>query len=590
MKKNQSPKKARARTKGDKLGLALSGGGFRAAFFHIGVLAQMAELGWLRRVEVISTVSGGSIIGALYYVHVKKLLEEKPDAEISDEDFRAIVARLETDFLAAVQKNIRMRTFQNFFKNLRMRRADYSRSDRLGELYDEHFYRPAFDPNRDSMIAMRELKIFPKGDKADFYPLKDNAPRAAKVPILLINATTLNTGHNWRFEASRMGEPPRTSPAAMEIDKNLRFRRPAAYEDVTPKQQDFELGLAVAASACVPGLFHPLAVSELYLYTRVQLVDGGVHDNQGVQGLVDMDCTHFIISDASGQMDDDPDPATKIAGVVGRTNSILMDRVREEQLIRKLEEDESRVALMHLRKGLSATAVSWIGADDAVAEEPKPERQSRIAAEDFGVKQEVQLLLSKIRTDLDSFTEVEAYSLMADGYLMSRDELRRLSETAVRIVKKKENAGASWRFLRIAPWLSNPTDGYKKQLDVGSELVFKIFRLSRTVTIVTIVIIAGLCLGALIVWMDDIVALFKTSFTVWKLALTLAVLALGFIPKLSQTFKILRFLRAPAEYMGRVLLRALPSAIASLFVWIHLYVYDKLFLRQGKLERLRPPA
>lgn len=49
-----------------KLGLALSGGGFRAAFFHIGVLARLAELGMLRHLKVISPVSGGSILGALY--------------------------------------------------------------------------------------------------------------------------------------------------------------------------------------------------------------------------------------------------------------------------------------------------------------------------------------------------------------------------------------------------------------------------------------------------------------------------------------------------------------------------------------------
>ena len=49
----------------EKWGLALSGGGFRASFFHLGVLARLAEMDLLRRVEVISTVSGGSIIGAL---------------------------------------------------------------------------------------------------------------------------------------------------------------------------------------------------------------------------------------------------------------------------------------------------------------------------------------------------------------------------------------------------------------------------------------------------------------------------------------------------------------------------------------------
>jgi len=57
-----------ARPAAPKLGLALSGGGSRAAFFHIGVLASMAEVGLLRQVEVISTVSGGSIVGALYYL------------------------------------------------------------------------------------------------------------------------------------------------------------------------------------------------------------------------------------------------------------------------------------------------------------------------------------------------------------------------------------------------------------------------------------------------------------------------------------------------------------------------------------------
>ncbi|MDX6505858.1 MAG: hypothetical protein QOG06_502, partial [Gaiellaceae bacterium] len=74
-----------------KLGLALSGGGHRAAFFHIGLLARLAELGLLRPIQVISTVSGGSIVGALYYLHVKNLLESKADAEIADEEYDELV-------------------------------------------------------------------------------------------------------------------------------------------------------------------------------------------------------------------------------------------------------------------------------------------------------------------------------------------------------------------------------------------------------------------------------------------------------------------------------------------------------------------
>ena len=50
--------------KATKLGLALSGGGFRATAFHLGVLKRLRELGILGKVSVVSTVSGGSIAGA----------------------------------------------------------------------------------------------------------------------------------------------------------------------------------------------------------------------------------------------------------------------------------------------------------------------------------------------------------------------------------------------------------------------------------------------------------------------------------------------------------------------------------------------
>src|SRR6185369_11673168 len=70
-----------------KVGLALSGGGFRASLFHIGVLAKLAELDMLRHVEVLSCVSGGSVIGAHYYLEVRKLLESKSDRDITREDY-----------------------------------------------------------------------------------------------------------------------------------------------------------------------------------------------------------------------------------------------------------------------------------------------------------------------------------------------------------------------------------------------------------------------------------------------------------------------------------------------------------------------
>src|SRR3569833_1418467 len=47
-----------------RFGLALSGGGYRAAGFHLGTLRKLHELGLLEKVAVLSTISGGSITGA----------------------------------------------------------------------------------------------------------------------------------------------------------------------------------------------------------------------------------------------------------------------------------------------------------------------------------------------------------------------------------------------------------------------------------------------------------------------------------------------------------------------------------------------
>lgn len=49
-----------------KLGIALSGGGSRAMAFHLGCLRALQDAGLLPTAEVLSTVSGGSVIGAMY--------------------------------------------------------------------------------------------------------------------------------------------------------------------------------------------------------------------------------------------------------------------------------------------------------------------------------------------------------------------------------------------------------------------------------------------------------------------------------------------------------------------------------------------
>src|SRR5690606_8640060 len=477
------------------------------------VLARLAELGLLRHVEVISAVSGGSIIAALYYLYVKRLLEKKPDDEIEDKHYVLIVRCIERRFLAAVQKNFRMRTFGNLRKSLRMVCPNYSESDRLGELFDELLYRPVAARGSKDSIEMRDLRIRPNGGGHEFRPREHNRRRKAKVPILILNATSLNTGHNWRFEASRMGEPPPRRPRELDADKNMRLMRAPSYEDIAEHQQKFELGLAVAASASVPGIFVPLAISRLYEGgVRVQLVDGGVHDNQGIQALLDERCTHFIVSDASAQLPDEIDVPTSDLAVVLRSNDILMDRVREAQMFALFEEHGDNTAFIHLRKGLPVDYIPWLRPDCKRVDAPPAAAEASCSM--FGVHCDVQDLLSRARTDLDSFSEIEAQSLMLDAYLMSGPELSSLPGARAEPLERR------WKFLAIKPWMERPTEQYLRHLRVAQRRFAKVLGLSRVLLVTSLV--AALVLPVLLwrlaqvlaAWMGTEIGLGRLLFAV----------------------------------------------------------------------------
>jgi len=579
------------------LGLALSGGGFRASFYHIGVLARMADLDLLRHVEVISTVSGGSIIGALYYLKLKKLLESKAGREITAEDYQRLVASLIESFKAAVQQNLRMRTFTNPAKNLRMSRANYSRSDRIGELFDQYLYRPVL--GGDGPVLMRDLLIQPPDAVTAFKPDRHNVERSAKVPILLINATSLNTGRNWRFEAIRMGEPPPQGRLAKDLDKRLRLQRPDSYADTTPAQADIELGHAVAASAAVPGIFHPLAISRMYPDTRVELVDGGVHDNQGVQALIDRGCTQFIISDGSGQMEGLRHPATSIPSVLMRSSSISMSRVREEQVLRAGDKaGEGGLCLVHLRKGLAPEYIPYIDAGKSVA--ALFDTTQSVTLERYGIAPEVQEALSKIRTDLDAFSDMEADSLMLSGYRMAGHELQRQSGLWGRKGKTSE---WSWSFLNVADLAKEPTPHYMRVLDVGSSVAFKVFGLYprlATAFLTVAAVIAGFLLwhfrgrlGEPIVPISLVPSRLTLLLVVFALVPIVNIRIRSILMRFMLVRKIADYTRVPWRWTMRMLFRALPLAAGAIVFSLYLWFANPLYLKAGRIpppDPKTPPA
>jgi predicted acylesterase/phospholipase RssA len=476
---------ALTRPAGGKVGLALSGGGFRASLFHIGVLARLAECGMLRRVEVLSCVSGGSILGAFYYLKLRELLQRKRDAEITDLDYVKLVEAVVAEFVAAVRKDLRGHLFTNVLADLRMiGRSRYSRSERVADLLDGTLYsRVEKDKKRDAESPepwlMTDLLITPADSKAEFSLRYSNWRREAKVPMLVLNATTLNTGHGWQFTASWMGEPPQVLEEP--VDASRRLRR-IYYGDAPPAHQKPRLATAVGASAAVPGLFPPVRLEALYKgdgseedWVDVELADGGVFDNQGIASLIEQDCGVLLVSDASGQAREDDAPKRGILGVAKRSNSVLMSRVRGAQLEDLAARTRSGALrgtmIVHLKKGLPDPPRDWrecqepyCAKDDVLA---PPEEAEPL----YGIDPEAQRALAELRTDLDLFSADEANALMAAGYRMAKHELTVGLGDPGSADKALEDA-ASWPF---APMLASLEDPGKltAELRIGNARFFR---------------------------------------------------------------------------------------------------------------------
>jgi len=570
-----------------KLGLALSGGGLRASLYHIGVLARLAELDILRHIEFLSCVSGGSIIGAHYYLEIRKLLTDKRDSAITRDDYIAVVRRISEDFLRGVQRNVRTRIAAEWLTNLRMIvQPDYSRTKRAGELYEREIYSRVADGEGGRKRWLNDLKIIPRDEDKNFRPKDHNWRRANKVPILVLNATSLNTGHTWQFTATWMGEPPAGIDA--EVDANYRLRR-MYYEQAPDPHKRMRLGYAVAASACVPGLFEPLTLANLYerlapdgsgkVRPLVRLVDGGVHDNQGTAALLEQGCSVVLVSDASGQMEDQDTPSNGLLGVPLRSNSILQSRVRVSQF----EDLESRLRggtlkgmmFVHLKKDLETRPVDWIDTQDP----SEPIVNSPLTS--YGVQRAVQRRLAAVRTDLDSFSESEAYALMTSGYLMTKTALSK----PILGFEVAQTPAAPWKFLEIEPLMREPgtTTRLYRQLKVADRLGFKVWLLMRRLQIaagISTLILLGLLFT--LIWDAWRRPLFATSPTFGEVtaglvaALVLAVL----LGALSRAVNYRKTVQDILVGLGM-------ATVGFLFGRLHLHVFDKLFLWQGRLDRLK---
>ena len=244
----------------DGVALSLSGGGYRAMVFHVGALWRLNEVGLLRKLKRISSVSGGSITAGVLALSWKNL------------DFQAGVAKNFDAVVSSVRK-MSEKTIDvgavigGIF-------LPGTISDRVAKAYDDVLFKGA------------TLQQFP-----------DDA--TAQAPRFVINATNVQTSVLWRFSRPYMGD----------------------YRVGLVKNPDVPIAKAVAASSAFPPILSPMSLpitqpvtatpgadlSRPPFTSTAVLTDGGVYDNLGLETVKSIKV--LLVSDAGQKIAPEEDPA-----------------------------------------------------------------------------------------------------------------------------------------------------------------------------------------------------------------------------------------------------------------------------------------
>ena len=296
-----------------KIGIALSGGGVRAAVFHFGVLGRLAADGLLENITFISTVSGGSLgIGLIYSIYGNRW--PTSDAFIN--------------------------------KSLSQARYYLTQTNIQHDVVFKLLTQPWF-------LIQGKAKLLSESIQHCWQVcgLLRDIPTE---PRWIINATSYESGKNWRFMPQRMG------------DYILNYVSNPAIP----------LADAMAASAAYPGLIGPIILrTNKYKWFRfvnypeekiesvepevkkIHLWDGGVYDNLAVEALFKSQGEKFrdeynflIVSDASKGIE--IEKPSSLYRRAFRLVNIAMDQVRSLR---------ARSLVSHFRDNCNSRVYLFIG-------------------------------------------------------------------------------------------------------------------------------------------------------------------------------------------------------------------------------------
>ena len=284
---------------GKSLGLALSGGGYRATLFGLGSLWRLNDAGLLGLIDRMSSVSGGSILMGIL-AHQWRTLSFRNGRATNFEEVVAVKTRefcSRTIDIPAGLSGILL--------------PGMTAGDFLVRAYKKHLFGST--------------------------TIKDLPAAGPGVPKFVFYATNLQTGRSFRFRQDIVAD----------------------YSLGTSTLVNPSLALTVAASSAFPPLFSPITLTTdpaewsesddaeiATLRRRILLTDGGVYDNMGLQTLVGK-VDVLLVSDAGAPFKIKHAPPQDYVRQLDRVRDILIDQtraLRKRWLIRDFTEKRQRGA------------------------------------------------------------------------------------------------------------------------------------------------------------------------------------------------------------------------------------------------------
>jgi NTE family protein len=320
------------------IGLALSGGGYRATIYHLGTFKKLKELNLLDKIGVISTNSGGSIIGAAYGIYGSDF----------DNFERVIKKTVNTSIIKSVLTSFVFISFTICSVILLLAIFYF--------LFTSYAWLSLVIFISSITVLLRfQYNILPisKINERIFNKIlfkNKSLSDLSKDLDIVINATNAETGTLFTFSRDKMTDSSYSHPN--DNGKPIIF-----------KHKEFPIAKAVAASTCVPFVFSPIRIDKkFYVFekdikrAKPRLIDGGVYDNQGVHKIAWPNSTYkkeiLIISDAGNEIPF-KNSYKNVFTLLIRSSDIFMNRIKNLQMIKLIFNSSEKKQIAYQSLGWS---------------------------------------------------------------------------------------------------------------------------------------------------------------------------------------------------------------------------------------------